>query len=105
MPWLGPAVVATVLAIHLSRAPRRIAEITLIAVAAGIGTVWDSFLVSMGWLVYPAGTFVAGMAPYWIIALWIVFATTLNVSMRWLKGRLMLTLSVVANTIHNAIIK
>jgi len=27
------------------------------------------------------------MAPYWITALWILFAATLNVMLRWLRGR------------------
>lgn len=87
MPWLGPAMVAAVVAYHLRQAPRPGAEIALLAIAAVVGTVWDSALVSMGWLVYPAGTFVDGAAPYWIIAMWVLFATTFNVSMRWMKNR------------------
>ncbi len=90
MPWIGPAVVVAVVAYHLRQAPRPSAEIALLATAAAIGTVWDSLLVSMGWLVYPAGTFIDGVAPYWIIAMWLLFATTFNVSMRWLKERRLL---------------
>ena len=29
----------------------------------------------------------AGLAPYWIVALWMLFATTLNVTFRWLQPR------------------
>ncbi|MGB5202220.1 MAG: DUF2878 domain-containing protein, partial [Sedimenticolaceae bacterium] len=29
----------------------------------------------------------AALAPYWIVAMWMGFATTLNVSLGWLKGR------------------
>jgi hypothetical protein len=25
------------------------------------------------------------MAPYWIVAMWVLFATTINVGMRWLR--------------------
>jgi hypothetical protein len=90
MPWLGPVIVAGIVAYHLRQAPRPGPEIALLGIAAVIGTVWDSLLVSMGWLVYPSGTFVQGMAPYWIIAMWVLFATTFNVSMRWMKGRRLL---------------
>ena len=33
------------------------------------------------------GSLLAGTAPHWIIALWALFATTLNLSLRWLHGR------------------
>ncbi|HWR87050.1 MAG TPA: DUF2878 domain-containing protein, partial [Acidiferrobacterales bacterium] len=41
-----------------------------------------------GWLAYPSGTLIAGTAPHWIVALWMLFAITLNVSLGWLKQRL-----------------
>ena len=53
-------------------------------------TLWDSLLASSGLLVYRSGTLVAGTAPYWIVAMWLLFSTTLNVSLSWLKGRLLL---------------
>jgi cell division protein FtsW (lipid II flippase) len=28
---------------------------------------------------------VDGIAPYWMVAMWALFATTLNVSLRWLR--------------------
>jgi hypothetical protein len=87
MPWLGPLVVALVIGYHLRIAQRPAGELWLIAVAAGLGLVWDSALVAGGLLSYPSGTLVAGTAPYWIVAMWMLFATTLNVSMRWLHGR------------------
>jgi hypothetical protein len=58
-----------------------------LALAVALGTVWDSLLVAFGWLHYPSGQFAAWLAPYWIIALWALFATTLNVSLRWLRER------------------
>jgi hypothetical protein len=36
---------------------------------------------------YPGGQFAQGLAPYWIVAMWGLFATTLNLSMSWLRGR------------------
>jgi hypothetical protein len=80
------AVVAT----HLARTAHPQQELALVLIAAAIGLVWDSLLVFLGWLDYPSGILVSGTTPHWIVALWMIFATTLNVSMRWLKGRMML---------------
>lgn len=87
MAWAGPAVVAAVALYHLSRADNPQGELALLAVAAAMGTVFDSALVASGALAYPSGQWHPLMAPYWIIALWVAFATTLNVSLGWLKGR------------------
>lgn len=86
-PWFGALVVLGVLAMHLARAARPRAELALLVLCGGIGGLWDSFLVTMGWVAYPSGMFMEGAAPYWIIMMWLLFATTLNVSMGWLKGR------------------
>jgi len=87
MPWLGPVTVAAVVAVHLIRAPDGRSEFFLLMLAAAIGTLFDSALVSTGWLEYPSGQLHPLLAPYWIVAMWIAFATTLNVSLSWLKGR------------------
>lgn len=89
-PWAGVAVVLAIVAWHLTHViePRR--ELTLILAAAGIGAVWDSLLAALGWIQYPNGMLVDGTAPVWMIALWMLFATTLNVSLAWLKRRLWL---------------
>jgi hypothetical protein len=88
MPIVGPLVVLVAVMIHLRLAtePRR--ELTLLLVTGFIGLTWDSVMVAAGWLTYPTGTIVAGVAPYWILAMWILFATTLNVSFRFLHARL-----------------
>ena len=86
-PWLGTLLVSIIIAVHLSRASRPRAELSLILLAIAIGSVWDSYLVWRGWLEYPSGTLIPDTAPHWILAMWGVFATTLNVSLRWLKQR------------------
>lgn len=88
-PWAGTAVAAGVVAWHLWSAARPAQEVSLLAQVMLIGAVWDSLLVMLGWISYPSGTLLAGTAPHWILALWALFATALNVSMRWLKGRLL----------------
>jgi hypothetical protein len=83
----GTLVVGAVIGLHLALAQRPLPEALLIAVAAVIGLVWDSWLVGLGLMSYPAGNFAPGLAPHWIVAMWALFATSLNLSMAWLKGR------------------
>lgn len=86
-PWFGPLTVAAVVAYHLARARRPGPELALLAVAAAIGLLFDSALVATGWLSYPSGQWHPMLAPYWIVSMWVAFATTLNLSLNWLKGR------------------
>jgi len=90
MPWLGPVVFLAVLLVHLKQARRPDLELGLVIACGVIGTWFDSLLVAAGWVVYPSGQFMPFMAPYWIITMWMLFATTLNRSMGWLRGRLLL---------------
>lgn len=87
LPWVGTGIAVAVVAVHLIRAARPPEELKLIAIALIIGAIWDSALVALGWIRYPSGTFFAGIAPHWILAMWAIFATTLNISMRWMKKR------------------
>ena len=87
IPWLGPIAVTLLVAYHLAKVPEPRVEAALLSAAAGIGVVFDSMLVAAGWVSYPTGQWHPMMAPYWIITMWIAFATTLNVSMKWLKNR------------------
>jgi hypothetical protein len=86
-PWAGTLVAVLIVAWHLSRVRRPGVEFALLALVGALGAVWDSMLVAAGWLVYPSGTLFAGTAPHWIVAMWVLFASTLNVSLRWLRGR------------------
>ena len=90
MPWLGPIAVAIALLLHFRAAKRPLTELGLILSCAVIGAGFDSALVAFGWVEYSAGMFSEAAAPYWIIAMWMLFATTLNVSMRWLRNRVWL---------------
>ncbi len=87
MPWLGPAALVIVLAIHLRQARRPQLELLLVASCGLIGVFFDSVLVAMNWVAYPSGQFSELLAPYWIVTMWMLFGTTLNQSMSWLKGR------------------
>ncbi len=87
MPWLGPLAAVVALGIHFKAARRPLEEFLLVLTCALIGAAFDSFLVISGWVSYYSGQFSAVLAPYWIVTMWMLFATTLNVSMRWLRGR------------------
>lgn len=87
-PWMGTALAAAIVAWHIWRAAQPQEELNLVLQVMLIGAIWDSMLVTLGWISYSSGTILPGAAPHWIIALWALFATSLNLSMRWLKERL-----------------
>jgi hypothetical protein len=87
LPWLGTFAALLIVGQHVIRAVHPRSELLLVACAGIIGAVWDSILVYAGWLAYPSGILVEGTAPHWIVAMWLLFATTLNVSLRFLKQR------------------
>lgn len=85
-PALGALAAAAVVTLHLWLSRDARTESLLLAAAAVMGLVWESALVSAGLIQYDNGFVVPGLAPYWIIAMWVLFATTLNVGMRWLRS-------------------
>lgn len=87
IPWLGPMVVFIAVAIHLARAERPSSEFMLIVSCGLIGAVFDSALVAAGWVTFPSGMVSEATAPYWIVTMWMLFGTTINLSMRWMRGR------------------
>jgi hypothetical membrane protein len=87
LPWLGTLTALLIVIWHLGNATDTRRELALVLIAGAVGAVWDSALVYAGWLSYPSGTLLEGTAPHWIVAMWLLFATTLNVSLRWLKQR------------------
>jgi hypothetical protein len=86
----GALVALAIVAAHVALAARPTRELALVAAAAATGAVADSLLAASGWLRYDVGVLVEGTAPYWIVAMWALFAITLNVSMRALRSRLWL---------------
>jgi hypothetical protein len=85
--WAGPAAVAAIVAWHLARASRPAAELRLVAIAAAGGLFFETALMQSGWLAYAGGPGPVELAPLWIVALWALFATTFNVSLRALRAR------------------
>lgn len=85
VPVVGIIAVAIAVGIHLWSRDNPEAEIRLLFVAATMGFAWESALVLGNLLEYSSGNWIPGLAPYWIVAMWVLFATTLNVGMRWLR--------------------
>ena len=87
LPWLGIMPVAVACAIHIASARSRSKTVLLLISAALIGFAWESFVIINGWINY--GPEHNGLvAPYWIVAMWVLFATTLNLGFKWLKNHL-----------------
>lgn len=86
LAWIGIAAVIAIVVEHLRTAIQPQRELWLIAMAALIGIAWESFVVSAGLIAFNGSLINAGLAPLWIVAMWMLFATTLNVGMRWMKS-------------------
>jgi hypothetical protein len=87
MPWLGVVVVPLVLGLHLALSPDWRPELLLALCAAVTGFVFDSVLVAADAFSPVPYVFPAPFSSLWMVMLWINFATTMNVSMGWLRGR------------------
>lgn len=88
LPWMGVLLVLVLIAAHLTRASQPFPELKLIMGTAVIGAVWESVLVAGRLMSYPSGTLVHGLTPYWLVALWALFAAQFNTTYTWLKSRL-----------------
>lgn len=86
-PLLGIICAFVLLGLHffLSTQVRR--DVVLIAGIALIGTSWDSLLTWQQLMQFSSGQYHQSIAPIWISAMWLMFATTINVSLRWLYRR------------------
>ena len=85
---LGTGIAIAIIIFHLSRADAWQQELLLILIAMFIGFAWDSYLIYQEWINYSHGQLSVNTAPYWIVVMWGLFTTTLNVSLKWLKNRL-----------------
>jgi hypothetical protein len=90
-PLVAVAVASIIVILHLLRDNNLYSELCLIISAVFIGIIWESLLLASGWLAY-ASSGSANIAPIWLVAMWALFATTINHSMAWLKNRYFLAL-------------
>lgn len=90
-PIFGAIISLVIIVSHILMSKQYKQELRIIIIAMMIGLFWDSLIVSAGWLTYQSGMVVDFMAPYWIVLMWALFATTLNYSMSWMKQKLLLS--------------
>lgn len=84
-PWHGALVALLIAAFIVFRSQRPRDELALVAAAAVAGFAFDSALALTGWVDFEGAVPAPLLAPVWMVALWALFATTLNVSLRWLR--------------------
>lgn len=87
MPWTGPSLAIVILTWHLWQANAWKKELALVAIITLAGTLFDQTLLWLGWIQYPSTSAPAWLIPVWMITLWALFSSTLNVSLRWMRGR------------------
>ncbi len=86
-PWVGPGVIAVLVAIHLSLVPQRKRELATMAAAGVLGYIADSILVLAGVFELPAAAQVGAPSTVWMVALWVNLATAFNLALYWLVKR------------------
>ena len=83
LPWLGIAVFAALLVLHLGVfADAR--EGHFLIVIGVLGWLWESLVHSLGLLSFPDYPAAALAAPWWMLALWLNFGTVIRHSLAWL---------------------
>ena len=86
MPWLGVIVVLAIVIWHLSQAKKPKLEVYLLILTLIIGAIYDQTMLQNKLLTYQSHGWSNSVTPAWILALWVEFATILNVSLRWMRG-------------------
>ncbi len=87
MPWLGVIVTVLALSWHLYQAKNVKYEVILMLCALLIGAAYDQSMLSLGYISYVNNGWSNAIVPVWILALWLGFTSTLNVSLRWMRGK------------------
>lgn len=88
--WLAAAASLSAVFVNVALASHRASDLKLIAISACAGLAVEALLMISGMADYAAPGPVPGLPPLWLVVMWMAFATLLNVSLAWLKHRLML---------------
>lgn len=80
---LALAATALILGMHLFRHREQPREWLCIAVIAFIGVLQDFLLIQLNVLQFDGQP----VPPLWLVAIWLLFASTLNHSLKWLQQR------------------
>jgi hypothetical protein len=88
---LGMIIALGIVIYHVVAQADSINELKLVLVAVVIGLFWETWVLNLDILHYPSHPEVLFWAPSWLTMMWALFATTINLSMGWLKGRWVLS--------------
>ena len=88
---LGPGVAVLLVAMHLLVARERLREAALIAAVCAVGWAVETLHVVGGAIVFGPSALWVWSVPGWMVALWVIFATTLTTSLAWLARRYVLS--------------
>ena len=96
-PWLGVLISCLVILFHISRSHQQTFECKFLAAAVIIGIVFDGIPQSLGWITFsPVNFWPDILPPPWMIMLWALFASTMNISLSWLKHKKLLAMLIGA---------
>ena len=84
---LGMIIALVMIVFHVASQANRLNELRLLLVSVIIGLFWETWVVNLNFLHYPSHPEDSFWAPHWLIMMWALFATTINLSMGWLKSR------------------
>jgi len=75
-------------AISIRQSANSRVEILFVAIVTLIGLLWETLVVSQQWMIYASHAVAPDrgvtLAPYWLVVMWLLFATTINHSLSWL---------------------
>jgi hypothetical protein len=90
VPWAGVFAVSFSAIAHIMITKQRSAWVFLLTVSLLLGFVLDGFVVFLGALSFPEHAALLTPVPLWMLFMWMNFATTIPLSLSWLKGRYIL---------------
>jgi hypothetical protein len=88
---LGIFIALGIVIYHVVNQGGLLKELKLVLAATAIGLLWETWVLNLDILRYPSHPDALFWAPTWLIMMWALFATTINLSMGWLKGRWVLS--------------
>ncbi|MBS0452750.1 MAG: DUF2878 domain-containing protein [Proteobacteria bacterium] len=94
--YLGCLAIAPVLVLHLALARYPGREVLLLGSVTLVGLAAETLQLRLGHVRYAGVDAESAWPAPWLLLLWTLLGTTLNVSMRWLRGRPLLAACLAA---------
>lgn len=81
-PWVGFAIAAALIGVHLALTSERWIELRLVMLATGVGAAIELAQIAAGTYRFTSGTLAAALPPPWLLVLWAQLATAFRFSLR-----------------------